>query len=380
MSREEEKLVNDCEVADIMRNELDETDDFEDKWVFPKPRYYLATVLDSGSLRPLSPTLKEHSPVSTFPDLAMLNEGFDNMREWRNAIEFVRFITKKKSLFNSRHHWNMRTKFLEVRLQCMDKIVEDPFAIRLPVTEFYIPVSMEAYEAMEEEKRKKALEYKNMEKQQERELLQEKIARNGGVKMVMKNELVINNMKRRRNFNGRYYPQKEVEITVDGKDNVNIKNNSSFDEKLRRKSQQKELNVERQLPANELPGASPTECGRLCTGNDNGVDNMEDLLVTGKALQSSETIELESQSFEVEDELVLEDINNNDYASEGILPSARKLKHTLCVKNDASHKAMSATAVGVTQTRTVSRFQRLRRRIRSLFSCFRNNQVTPVNI
>ena len=258
MRREEEKLVNDCEVEDIMRNELNETDDFEDKWVFPKPRYYLATALDSDSLRPLSPTLKEHSPESVLSAIARLNEGFDNKREWKNKIEFVRSITKKKSLFNSRHHWDMRTKFLDVRLRCMDKIVEDPYAIRLPVTEFYVP--MDVYEAIEDKKQKKALDCQ-----------------------------------------------------------------------------------------------SKTE-GRM-----------------------------------KKDEMVSEEIDNDGVPDE-VLPSARKLKYASCVNDDKSQDAMSTTPStcdkgveqgkvnGITHARTISMFDRLRRRIRTLFSCFGNNQVTPVNI
>ena len=383
MSREEEKLVDDCEVEDILRNKLEQTDDFEEKWVFPKPRYYLATVLDSGSLRPLSPTLKVHSPEKAFPSLVMLNEGFDNMREWIKAIQYVRFITKKKNLFNSRHHWDMRTKFLEVRLRCMDKIVEEPFAIRLPVTEFYVRVTREEYEAMEEEKRKKALEAEKLEKQREPEVLRQKAPRNVAIRMFIKNELPKRNIKRRRYLERRFYPQKEAEITFHEKNDVDMKNDSSFDEKLHRKSQQKELNVERRLPASELPGASANECGHFNSDNVSGMEDLQDLLVTGKGLefQSSVTTELESQpSSKDEDELVLEDVNNNDYVPEGILPSARKMKHTSRVKDGTSQQAMAQRVDGVTQTKTVSSFQRLRRRIRSFFSCVGNNKVTPVNI
>ena len=172
----------------------------------------------------------------------------DNMREWKKAIESV---TEQKNLFNSRHHWDMRTKFLEVRLRCMDKIVEEPFAIRLPVTEFYVP--MNVYEAIEEIKRK------------------------------LKSE--------------------------------------------------------------------------------------------------NEAQEKKKQDF------VSEEMN------EKILPSPRKPMHASCVEDEINHNATPTTSPAPSEKRveestvdavkrntTVSSFQRLRRRIRNLFSCFRNNKVIPVNI
>ncbi len=58
MKGQEDKSVDDCEVEEIMRNDLKLTNDFEDKWQFPKPRYYLATILDSGAVRPLVTDVK----------------------------------------------------------------------------------------------------------------------------------------------------------------------------------------------------------------------------------------------------------------------------------------------------------------------------------
>ncbi len=187
---------HDCEVEEIMRNDLELTNESEDKWQFPKPRHYLATVLDSGAVRPLSPTLKVHSPERVFPGIAMICEGFDDMREFKNTIEFVGFFTKKGNLFNSRHHWNMRTKFLEVRLRCMDKIVEDPFAKHKHAGLFYVRVPLAVQKAMEDERQKKALECEKSSKVSEKKT--------------------------------------ERQINV----NTDIENESSFDEKLHRKSQQ----------------------------------------------------------------------------------------------------------------------------------------------
>ena len=363
MSGQEAKSVNDCEVEEIMRNNLELTNESEDKWQFPKPRHYLATVLDSGAVRPLSPTLKVHSPERVFPGIAMICEGFDDMREFKNTIEFVGFFTKKGNLFNSRHHWNMRTKFLEVRLRCMDKIVEDPFAKHKHAGLFYVRVPLAVQKAMEDERRKKAFECENGEK---RNKVSEK--------------------------------KTERQINV----NTDIENESSFDEKLHRESQQQGLNVEsrrdsetlnslsgssreyKHYSASELPGSSASECGHFYPSNDG---NVQDLVVTGKAIefQPSVTTELEivqtgnskseKHSSTAEDELVLEDINDKDSVPDGLLPSACKLERTPAMTTSASRELVKQQ-----QVRTLSRFQRLRRRIRTLFSCFGNNQVTPVDI
>ena len=51
-------LVDDCEVVEITRNDLEPINNFKNTWQFPKPRHCLGTVLDSRVVRPLSPTLK----------------------------------------------------------------------------------------------------------------------------------------------------------------------------------------------------------------------------------------------------------------------------------------------------------------------------------
>ena len=126
LSNEDGNLVHDCEVEKMLRtDDLELRNDSEDKWIFPRPRYYLGTVLYPGVIRPLSPTLKEHSPESVFPGIAMLCERFDNTRVQKHDRVYG-FLCKKGKYVQSRHHWDMRTKFLDVRLRCMHKIVEDP--------------------------------------------------------------------------------------------------------------------------------------------------------------------------------------------------------------------------------------------------------------
>lgn len=147
LSNEDGNLVHDCEVEKMLRN------DSEDKWIFPRPRYYLGTVLYPSVIRSLSPTLKEHSPESVFPGIAMLCERFDNTRKWKNTIEFMGSFARKGNMFNSRHHWDMRTKFLDVRLRCMHKIVEDPSTHCKPEGAFPVRVSLAVQKAIEDEKR-----------------------------------------------------------------------------------------------------------------------------------------------------------------------------------------------------------------------------------
>ena len=43
------------------------------------------------------------------------------MRERKNAIAFVGCFTRKGNMFNDRHQSNIRSKFLEARLRCVEK-------------------------------------------------------------------------------------------------------------------------------------------------------------------------------------------------------------------------------------------------------------------
>ncbi len=104
-------------------------------------------------------------------------------------------------------------------------------------------------------------------------------------------------MKRKCNFQGQSYAHKEAGVGIEEKNNVDIENECSFDEKLQRKSQQKELNVVsprdsetlnnlsgkslkyKNNSASELPGTSAAECAHSRSNNDNDV---QDVVVTGK--------------------------------------------------------------------------------------------------
>ena len=113
-------------LKDDSEKDFDSEEMLQDKCLFRKASNNHGTVLRSGVVRPLSPNLKVYSLENVFPGVAMLYEGFDDMQEWKQTIEYVRFFAKKTNMFNRRHHWDMRTKFLKVRLRCMEKIVEVP--------------------------------------------------------------------------------------------------------------------------------------------------------------------------------------------------------------------------------------------------------------
>ena len=353
-SSDEGQSVNDFEVdksQEMLRNNLIQKP--EDKWVFPNPRNYLGTILGSGVVRPLSPTLKEHSLESVFPGVVMLYEGFDNMREWKNTIEFVGFHArqgKKKNLFDSRHHWDMRTKFLEVRLRCMDKIVEDPFPQRQSESAFFLRVPSAVEKAVE----KKANNAKQTSKDSAVEL-----------KKFEANELSVYTS----HFKGQNCAQQEVINAVEPKDNVQVE--KSFEEKLHRQSLQKELNVEcRKVPET------------LSTSNDNEVDNCRDLLVIGKAIANpclTQGGDIETVDAKEVDEMVLEDVNDKDDVPDVILPSSCKLGLMPAGECNGSQEPLTSE-VREKQEIAVSRFQRLRRRIRALLSCFGNNKVTHVDV
>ena len=515
MSVEEEIYLSDDggnvprKLTDDFENNFDSEEMLEDKWVFHKPSDHLGTVLQSGVVRPLSPTLKVHSPE--FPGVAMLYEGFDDMREWKNTIEFVRFFSKKGNMFNSRHHWNMRTKFLEVRLRCMDKIIEDPSrAHREPVGGFFVRVPLAGQKTKEEEERKTAVACEKIVRKQqkmdehcyveqqhcatkelrdnkERKRCVNNTQKQLGITAEGENMIEIKNYPRhgmhkhrdnvehnsinvklssarknstsmsntRMNYKGK--PRK-IDIWIPNQNNYiedssmcmlessysfnnehvlsasspevtlpmlreqrrlqkeNIHENCREDEKLKRESLQKGINLETQRETLcAIPGTS-AEYVHFPPSN----DRLQDLRVIGKSWQvnSSSTTELfdsvdkhsshskkDSEtvsstkglssesvtlSCKVKDELVLEEISDKDFVSDVVLPSSCKLEHTSVTgavieakfsRKDVSEILVKENTVERPRQETLSRLQRLRRRIRNLFCCFaRTNQVTPVNI
>lgn len=98
----------------------------------------------------------------------------------------------------------------------------------------------------------------------------------------------------------------------------------------------------------------------------------------------------EAWSCAAQDELVLEDINDKDFVPDTIFSSSAKLNHTEIKNNTGVPTAVTSTAIeangklveraAIQWQRGLSRFQRLRRRLGNLFSCFGKNKVTPVNI
>ena len=371
----------DCFEEDLGNNEV-----LKDQWLFPRANDHLGTVLRPGMVRPLSPTLKVHSPESVFPGMAMLCEGFDNMCEWKKKIEFVGFFTRKGNMFNRRHHWDMRTKFLEVRSKCMEKIVEDPCMAHCITEEgVFIRSSL----AMEEERWKTALAREGKKYQE------------NGSNVYGDNcdELVFEYQDFLSPKLSMLQEQQQVQ-----KENICEQLDDVEDEKLKRESLQKGLDNETRTEA-LYPGLNVERKHYANNGN------IEDLVVVGKSIQHElgfatdlvkgtqdstlsvdSKIETENVKREFASELILEDINGKDFVPGVVLPSSCKIEH-VALKNStntnkaevltskASGKLVKQHAVdGVEQQRTVSRLQRLRRSIRTLFSCFRRNQVTPVEI
>ena len=373
-------------LLDCFEEDLGNDEVLKDQWLFPRASDHFGTVLRPGMVRPLSPTLKVHSPESVFPGMAMLCEGFDNMCEWKKKIEFVGFFTRKGNMFNRRHHWDMRTKFLEVRSKCMEKIIEDPcMAHCIPEEGVFIRSSL----AMEEERWKTALAREGKKYQE------------NGSNVYGDNcdELVFEYQDFLSPKLSMLQEQQQLQ-----KENICEQLDDAEDEKLKRESLQKGLDNETRTEA-----LYPSLNAERKHYANNG--NIEDLVVVGKSIQHElgfaidlvnatqdstfkvdSKMETENVKREFASELILEDINGKDFVPGVVLPSSCKLEH-VTLKNStnmnkaevltskASGKLVKQHAVdGVEQQRTLSRLQRLRRSIRTLFSCFRRNQVTPVEI
>ena len=129
-------------------------------------------------------------------------------------------------------------------------------------------------------------------------------------------------------------------------------------------------------------------------------ESLQDLMVTGKSIQQSNTAKLDSRSdtptCRIQDELVLEDINDNDIVAGVVIVRTSCTLDDSEVEDDAGMQATTSTNLTKSegrgkliqqnaveqerQERTLSRLQRLRNRMTSLVSCFRRNKVTPINI
>ncbi|XP_028408919.1 uncharacterized protein LOC114531514 [Dendronephthya gigantea] len=460
-------------------NEVTEaTDDFEsdfesqemfdlgDKWLFPKASEHLATVLKPGVVRPLSPTLEVNAPgEDVFPGIAMLYEGFDDMLEWRNTIRFVGFFVRKENMFDNRHHWNMRTKFLEVRVRCMEKILEDPFAkhrkpeggffIRIPVTvkkssrsEAGDVIAQECVGANDGHSDKR-----NSEMVESGNLHEGKIDENGGnsasagtgvdgnvarceevqdyasfaihgcdVESMTGEDIMLVGQDSEGKIDGDGNSTL-AGIDVDGNraccDKETAANVVSKKENIRGEVENKEERKSQpEIVRKDLDTEENTEsqCILPCqtSGHYDGRNEcLRDLVVVGKAIEvtlsSAELVgeaedpaliegsnlknqlkeygsKSEAWSCSVQDELILEDINDKDLVPDAIFSSSAKLGHTGVEDNPGAQAAVTSTTSktfgksAIQQQRRLSRFQRLRRSLGTLFSCFGKNKVTPVNI
>ena len=331
----------------------------EDNCLIPKATGHLGTVLRSGSVRPLSPTLKVNSPESGFPGVAMLSEGFDNMCEWIKTIEFVGFFARKGNMFNSKHHRNMRTKFLQVRLRCLDTIMENPSCVhQKPDDEDFVELSAVTAEKIMKDERLKIKDEVNVD--------QENCVEN---KLVYKNgDLLLEKQQ----------GEVDKEIVFEGFER------NKEDEKLKSESLQEALNIETQNETTEIVSGVDRKHYMYHLNN----EYTEELMVVGKSLQPNDVVgETQDSTFvshddvnkELSSELVLEDIADIDITATEVLPL--KKEGGLKEMEDLTKKmSEQQTDSEVKQPRRLSRLQRLRRRIRNLFSCLGKNRVTPIDI
>ena len=408
-------------LTDDSENDFDRAEMLQEQCVFRKASNNLGTVLRSGVVRSLSPTLKVYSLENMFPGVAMLYEGFDDMREWKNTIEYVRFFAKKKNMFNRRHHWDMRTKFLKVRLRCMEKIVEVPRETHSKfVGGFFVHDPMVVNKDIERERTQTARageEEQNVKKDSETgkycSVNQLHCARKERRHHIDRKKCI-----KKQNHENNKRKVKKIDIWIPNKTNCfedsciletpdscknenvlqerlqlqknNINVNSTIDEKLKRGSLEKELNLETQHETRK-------KCGHSLPSK----DSLQDLQVIGHSvhlnssfikelvnnvsdhrLQEGETVNLKSETSSAE-ELVLEEISDKDFIPNVTLSSSCKLKHTSVKDFLATTETFSKNNVSKeihVERQSLSRLQRLRKRIRNLFSCFAQNRVTPVDI
>ena len=165
----------------------------------------------------------------------------------------------------------------------------------------------------------------------------------------------------------------------------------SEDEKLKRGSLQKGLNIETRLETTLTSTAVGSDVACL-PDKEKDMEESSSLMVVGQSIQvdpsltsrDSDSNLKENSNTDtpdnVRDELFLEEINDNDVIPEVMLPSAVTWTTPEVASNANNPAVISASAeASLAQRPKPSRLGRLRKRIRTLFSCFRRNQVTPVD-
>ena len=315
------------------------------------------------------------------PNFPIVDDSADEMNEWKNGIKLRACDSMDGRIFNNRTHWNMRCKFLEVglRMSGLDKIRENPDQIyEKPEGGFfiYIPIHRNNDD-------KKGNEEAKMNDSRPADYVKscsQNDSRKSEVCVKVQDVISPDNAE-----NISIYPNKiNEESTKEAKTNdfkpYDYETNGSQSD-----STVKNQSIKSNFCPKEKDIVSP----------DNAKNDIENVEKKSEILQEEQRSKSETCLCEVDDELVLEDVSDKDL----VLPEvvfALPQRLTRCseytgdemscalavqqheVFQNESHPAIDRSEAEVRVS--LSKLERLRRRITNFFGRFRWHRVTPVDI
>ena len=361
-------------------------------WRFSKndgvPRYVPGNQTATG--RPVTPIVYGNAAKPNLSN-STVDDSADEMNEWKNSIrQRACDSTDAAGIFNNRTHWNMRCKFLEVglRINGMDKIRENPDQIyEKPEGKFFIYVRRKRNEKKRNEETKsngyravvhvRKCSRSASSKSKVCLKVQNVISTGNATNMFIHKNKMDKNCTREAKTNG-FKPYDCVTNGFQG-------DSTMKDQPIESNFCPKEKDV-----ANVEMKKERREKRKMST-------NIANVEMKKKSLQEKQHSKSETCSRKVGDELVLEDIGDEDLVR---LPevvfvspqrSTRSVEHAgneeiSCALSVRQHEVFqndrhpTVEGPGTKVRVSLSRLERLRRRIANFFGRFRTNRVTPVDI
>ena len=401
-------------------------------WRFSKndgvPRYVPGNQTATG--RPVTPIVYGNAAKPNLSN-STVDDSADEMNEWKNSIrQRACDSTVAARVFNNRTHWNMRCKFLEVglRINGMDKIRENPDQIyEKPEGKFFIYVRRKRNEKKRNEETKSSgyravvhvrkCSRSASSKSKVCLKVQNVISTGNATNMFIHKNKMDKNCTKEAKTNG----FKPYDCATNGSQGESTMKDQSIESNFSPKkkdvedaktngfkpydcvtngfqgdSTMKDQPIESNFCPKEKDVAN-VEMKKERREKRKMSTNIANVEMKKKSLQEKQHSKSETCSRKVGDELVLEDIGDEDLVR---LPevvfvspqrSTRSVEHAgneeiSCALSVRQHEVFqndrhpTVEGPGTKVRVSLSRLERLRRRIANFFGRFRTNRVTPVDI
>ena len=402
-------------------------------WRFSKndgvPRYVPGNQTATG--RPVTPIVYGNAAKPNLSN-STVDDSADEMNEWKNSIrQRACDSTDAAGIFNNRTHWNMRCKFLEVglRINGMDKIRENPDQIyEKPEGKFFIYVRRKRNEKKRNEETKsngyravvhvRKCSRSASSKSKVCLKVQNVISTGNATNMFIHKNKMDKNCTREAKTNG----FKPYDCATNGSQGESTMKDQSIESNFSPKkkdvedaktngfkpydcvtngfqgdSTMKDQSIESNFCPKEKDHVENVEMKKERREKRKMSTNIENVETEKKSLQEKQHSKSETCSRNVGDELVLEDVGDEDLVSLPEVVFASPQRSTRSVEHAGNEEISCALSVrqhevfqndrhptvegpGTKVRVSLSRLERLRRRIANFFGRFRTNRVTPVDI